>query len=181
MTNEVNVQAVGERIEYIESLNARGVGTAVESQQFELACLHRLLAALTAKPVKLPESFYGVIQDGKVVMLPADDGQWLNKTSVTEAFWGLEQEKEAAEVEKAGAEERCRMMFDAKNHWADRARAAEAKLFPDGWKLVPVEPDWEMLSADGCKEHHNGQPCLHHDNRKRIWSAMLAAAPSPHE
>lgn len=54
-----------------------------------------------------------------------------------------------------------------------------AELVPDGWKLVPVEPNWEMLSADGCKEHHNGQPCSHHDNRRRIWSAMLAAAPSP--
>lgn len=52
------------------------------------------------------------------------------------------------------------------------------EMVPGGWKLVPVEPDWEMLSADGCKEHHNGQPCLHHDNRKRIWSAMLAAAPN---
>lgn len=40
----------------------------------------------------------------------------------------LEHRTEAAEVEKTGAEERCRMMFDAKNHWADRARAAEAKL-----------------------------------------------------
>jgi hypothetical protein len=52
---------------------------------------------------------------------------------------------------------------------------------PEGWKLVPVDPDWNMLSADGCKEHHKGQPCLHHDNRKRIWSAMLAAAPTPNE
>ncbi|MGE4773660.1 hypothetical protein [Yersinia enterocolitica] len=48
---------------------------------------------------------------------------------------------------------------------------------PDGWKLVPIEPSWEMLSADGCKEHHKGETCLHHDNRKRIWQAMLAAAP----
>lgn len=49
----------------------------------------------------------------------------------------------------------------------------------DGWKLVPIEPNWEMLSADGCKEHHKGETCLHHDNRKRIWQAMLAAAPEP--
>lgn len=55
MTREVSIQTVSERIEYIESLNSRGVGTAVESQQFELACLRRLLAALTAQPVKLPE------------------------------------------------------------------------------------------------------------------------------
>lgn len=50
---------------------------------------------------------------------------------------------------------------------------------PEGWKLVPVEPDYSMLSADGCKEHAEGKNCVHHDNRRRIWAAMLAAAPSP--
>ncbi|WP_456309817.1 hypothetical protein [Serratia proteamaculans] len=50
---------------------------------------------------------------------------------------------------------------------------------PDGWKLVPIEPTWGMLSADGCKEHPEGEKCLHHDNRRRIWAAMLAAAPAP--
>lgn len=48
---------------------------------------------------------------------------------------------------------------------------------PERWKLVPVEPTWEMLSADGCTRHHDGQDCMHHKNRKRIWQAMLAAAP----
>lgn len=58
--------------------------------------------------------------------------------------------------------------------------ASPALKLPDGWVAVPVEPNWEMLSADGCKEHHNGQTCLHHDNRRRIWAAMLSAAPTPH-
>lgn len=49
-----------------------------------------------------------------------------------------EHRAEAAEVEKTGAEERCRMMFDAKNHWADRARAAEEKL-AELEKQEPVE------------------------------------------
>ena len=48
---------------------------------------------------------------------------------------------------------------------------------PDGWKLVPVEPEFAMLAADGCKEHHDGQECNFHKNRRRIWSAMLSAAP----
>lgn len=48
-----------------------------------------------------------------------------------------------------------------------------------GWKMVPVEPTWEMLAADGCSKHHEGQECSHHENRKRIWRAMLAAAPKP--
>lgn len=48
---------------------------------------------------------------------------------------------------------------------------------PKGWKMVPVEPTWEMISADGCTRHHDGQDCMHHKNRKRIWQAMLAAAP----
>lgn len=59
------------------------------------------------------------------------------------------------------------------------AELTTAPAVPDGWKLVPIEPSWEMLAADGCKEHHKGQPCSHHDNRRRIWSAMLAATPSP--
>lgn len=53
------------------------------------------------------------------------------------------------------------------------------ELVPDGWKLVPVEPTWGMLAADGCAKHHDGQQCLHHKNRKRIWRAMLASAPQP--
>ena len=48
---------------------------------------------------------------------------------------------------------------------------------PDGWRLVPVEPEFAMLAADGCKEHHDGQECNFHKNRRRIWSAMLATAP----
>lgn len=48
---------------------------------------------------------------------------------------------------------------------------------PDGWVMVPAEPTWSMLSADGCSKHHGGQECSHHENRKRIWRAMLAAAP----
>lgn len=38
------------------------------------------------RPVEKPQSFYGVIQDGKSVMLSAYDGQWLNKTDVIEAL-----------------------------------------------------------------------------------------------
>lgn len=48
---------------------------------------------------------------------------------------------------------------------------------PEGWQLVPVEPAFAMLAADGCKEHHEGQECTFHKNRRRIWAAMLAAAP----
>ena len=47
----------------------------------------------------------------------------------------------------------------------------------EGWQLVPVEPAFAMLAADGCKEHHEGQECTFHKNRRRIWAAMLAAAP----
>lgn len=50
------------------------------------------------KPNELPPAFYGVIQGGKVVMLAAEDGQWLNKTSVAEAFRAMEKRAEAAEA-----------------------------------------------------------------------------------
>lgn len=41
----VTVETVRERLSFLEDLNARGVGIAVRSQQFEIACLRELLAA----------------------------------------------------------------------------------------------------------------------------------------
>lgn len=41
----VTVETVRERLSFLDDLNARGVGTAVRSQQFEIACLRELLAA----------------------------------------------------------------------------------------------------------------------------------------
>ncbi|WP_289365842.1 hypothetical protein [Pantoea stewartii] len=63
-----------------------------ENLQFEYGILRFALVALTTppaqllRPVELPQSFYGVIQNGKSVMLHADDGQWLNKTAVIETL-----------------------------------------------------------------------------------------------
>lgn len=45
---------------------------------------------------------------------------------------------------------------------------------PDGWKLVPVEPTQEMLFA--CEDAGSIQ---NHQRGKRIYRAMLAAAPHP--
>lgn len=82
--------------------------------------------------------------------------------------------------------------FAASNVWDDYERGAllaiiDAALVgklptpvaPEGWQLVPVEPTFAMLTADGCKEHHEGQECTFHKNRRRIWAAMLSAAPKP--
>lgn len=41
----VTVETLRERLSFLDDLNARGVGTAVRSQQFEIACLRELLAA----------------------------------------------------------------------------------------------------------------------------------------
>ncbi|EPV8382751.1 DUF551 domain-containing protein [Enterobacter cloacae] len=49
--NQVTIEQVRERLTYLEGLNARGVGTKVSSQQFEIACLRKLLESLEAKPV----------------------------------------------------------------------------------------------------------------------------------
>lgn len=54
----VTVDSVRARLSFLEGLNARGVGTAVPQQQFEIACLRELLALLVCRPmpvtVKLP-------------------------------------------------------------------------------------------------------------------------------
>lgn len=68
--------------------------------------------------------------------------------AIFEAFRALDRRAEAAEVEKAGAEERCRMMFDAKNHWADRAREAEAKL-AELEKQEPIAHAWDVPKYPG--------------------------------
>lgn len=41
-------------------------------------------AAALKLPGWMPKTYYSVIQDGKTVMLPAEDGQWLVKTTVLE-------------------------------------------------------------------------------------------------
>lgn len=51
----VTLETVRERLTHLEGLNARGVGTAVPQQQFELACLHELLARLESRSLTLPK------------------------------------------------------------------------------------------------------------------------------
>lgn len=41
---------------------------------------------------------------------------------------GLEKENARLRAEVTGADERAKLLLDAKNRWADRARLAEAKL-----------------------------------------------------
>ncbi|MGN3704502.1 hypothetical protein [Achromobacter xylosoxidans] len=55
---------------------------------------------------------------------------------------------------------------------------------PDGWKLVPIEPNEAMLDA-GCKQHRCEQgdpwyssPDLSEGDCKAIYAAMLDAAPA---
>ncbi|WP_436882812.1 hypothetical protein [Enterobacter asburiae] len=45
----VTLKSVRARLSRLEGLNARGIGTAVEQQQFELACLRELLAMLESQ------------------------------------------------------------------------------------------------------------------------------------
>lgn len=47
----VTVDSVRARLSFLEGLNARGVGTAVPQQQFEIACLRELLALLVCRPM----------------------------------------------------------------------------------------------------------------------------------
>ena len=56
-----------------------------------------------------------------------------------------------------------------------RAEAAEAKLVPDGWKLVPIVPTKEMLEEIWLDERFKEVAM------KRRYQALLAAAPSPHK
>jgi len=43
--------------------------------------------------------------------------------------------------------------------------------------IVPREPSEDML-AGACTTHKVGEHCIKHDARRRIWSAMIEAAPA---
>lgn len=49
----VTFETVRERLSYLEGLNAKGAGTAVKSQQFEIACLRELLVRLESRTVTI--------------------------------------------------------------------------------------------------------------------------------
>ena len=48
-----------------------------------------------------------------------------------------------------------------------------AATVPDGWKMVPIEPNWSMLNA--AINFHEGEAFL----PASLYKAMLAAAPAP--
>lgn len=97
----------------------------------------------------------------------------------------------ALEVERAAFEACLKSMpewepeFEVHRAWVEQfawfawqARASQSygtSGVPEGWKLVPVEPTVEMLSA--------GAECWHisKDNADGYYRAMLAAAPNQGE
>ncbi|MGC1125697.1 hypothetical protein [Pantoea agglomerans] len=123
--------------------------------------------------------------------------------AIAEAFRELEQHAEAAEKERDrriadykhlveqhmprtsdGCDEGWSRVIEARELQV-KLEAAEAKLVPDGWKLVPVEPTKEMLDS----QEHEMLPMVHHDSmrerarmiRRHGWRVMLAAAPEGNE
>lgn len=116
-----------------------------------------------------------------------------NILAIAEAFRSLEQEKDKAEVEKAGAEERIRMMFDAKNHWADRARAAEAKLETKEQELAQYVECFEAEAARPDRNHAKlaelerqpfavvlGPPTYWHQNGEKFQYTFETKQPIKH-
>lgn len=102
---------------------------------------------------ELPQAFCGVIQSGKVVMLPANDGQWLNKTSVAEAFRALEQRAEAAEaklaeLEKQEAVGHFMLARDEDDSWWYEASEQNDKAIPLFTRAPPAADLAEIVPED---------------------------------
>ncbi|MBS6740789.1 MAG: hypothetical protein KH310_22285 [Enterobacteriaceae bacterium] len=53
---QVTMESVKQRIAHIEDLNARGVGTKVQQQQFELSCLRELVAVTEQRDAVVAEN-----------------------------------------------------------------------------------------------------------------------------
>ena len=49
---------------------------------------------------------------------------------------------------------------------------------PEGWKLVPIEPTMEMLMAD-FEMYTVSSGIRYAPNKRNLYRAMLASAPSP--
>ncbi|WP_191923013.1 hypothetical protein [Pantoea agglomerans] len=149
---------------------------------------------------ELPQAFYGVIQSGKVVMLPAEDGQWLNKTSVAEAYRALEQRAEAAEaklVELAKQKPRYQIQkkpsYGRESVWIDVASREEAEtnvLHGYRWRMVydapaPAADLAELVPKEmppsvtkglvWRSEKEDGLECYHMENLKREYGTIRAA------
>ncbi|MCT9017130.1 Lar family restriction alleviation protein [Cupriavidus gilardii] len=58
--------------------------------------------------------------------------------------------------------------------WNRRATDGQRAGVPEGWKLMPQEPAYEMLCALSGQWHSN-----RHEVARRIYKELLAAAPTP--
>ena len=60
-------------------------------------------------------------------------------------------------------------------------RKQQAASVPDGWKLVPTEATEDMLNAMFLTTNISNEHGVdaHITNEEEIWSAIIAAAPSP--
>lgn len=64
----------------------------------------------------------------------------------------------------------------------DRALKAEAApIVPQGWKLVPVEPTWDMkiAASTAYREARDGHYTARMEQAVDCYRAMLAASPAP--
>lgn len=81
--------------------------------------------------------------------------------------------------------EECHGAIDEGSAWAAWQAARRAQVVPEGWKLVPVEPSKQMrYDAQKASMDHSPHSEWIKDewpDVKRIWKAMLAAAPQPAE
>ena len=67
-------------------------------------------------------------------------------------------------------------------YWRDRALKAEAApIVPQGWKLVPVEPTWDMkiAASTAYREARDGHYTARMEQAVDCYRAMLAASPAP--
>ena len=62
---------------------------------------------------------------------------------------------------------------------ATAAPVAQLSEPPEGWVLVPIEPTPKMIDATfNHTQERDGLPESHNTRNKRIWRAMLSAAPT---
>lgn len=145
---QVTMESVKQRIAYIEDLNERGVGTKVERQQFELACLRELVAVTEQRDAVVVEnvamkSFRKSLEDIRSSLIGGGHGYM--------AVSDMQAQNAVLDVVFDEFDEIDTPATDA----AIAALRAEvlAEAIPDGYALVPQEMHLPAESMEGICFH----------------------------
>jgi len=201
--NNLSNEQVRQRLEHLEDLNSRGVGTKVSSQQFEIACLRELLAYREAaeKPVAYSYKYAGYetcegFQDWSDEISEESPPDWMVETGkVTDLMllyaapplpvWlGVDWAAPSTHlVNDDMALAFCRAISDnpvGSDEIEEVKIGLRAALANYAAPQLPAVPDgWALVPIEPTAEMLDASWTHHGIHSPSAWRTMIAAAPKP--